>query len=217
MRLAALLLLFSSASCTAGPTPPEIARTDVQERIVIDTRAPDAFAREHTPGAINLQLGWDQLEDRVRAYLPDTTARIALRATDEEEGRAALVILAEQGYEDVVWIRYAASNATIELPNSTLETWTAAELKRQLASGNPPIVIDVRSRSEYERGTIASALLYEQDEAPSLIGSLDKSAHYAVICEGGYRSSQLASLMRRNGFEHVINVIDGMAGWRELE
>ena len=216
MRLLALLLLFSSAACTAGPPPPEITQPEIQGRLVVDTRAPAEFARAHAPGAINLQLGWDQLEDRVRAYVPDTATSIALRATDEAEARSALAILADLGYEDVVWISYSASNATIELPSATLETSTAASLKKQLASANPPIVIDVRSRSEYERGTIESALLFEQDEAPTLIADLDKQAHYAIICEGGYRSSQLASLMRRRGFEHVVNVIDGMAGWRSL-
>jgi len=39
---------------------------------------------------------------------------------------------------------------------------------------------------------------------------------YAVICEGGVRSSQLASLLKARGFGEVSNVIDGMWAWRRL-
>jgi len=214
MRLAALLLLFCSiagvTACSTGPVPPTAPTAQAQDRLVIDTRVPTEFALGHSSGAINLQLGWDQLEDRVRAYVPDTATAIALRATDRSEASEALVILTEQGYADVVLLNTPSAEAS-------LETWTAATLAAALASPSPPIVIDVRSRGEYERGTIDGALLLEQDQAPTMLADLDPGAHYAIICEGGYRSSQLASLMHRKGFTHVINVIDGMAGWRALD
>lgn len=210
MRLALLLLLFCSVSCSTGPVPPTATVKQAEERLVIDTRVPTEFALGHAPGAINIQLGWDQLEDRIRAYVPDQATSLALRVTDEAEARAALAILTEQGYADIVLIEQGQTG-------SSLETWTAAHLSKVLENPSPPIVIDVRSRGEYERGTIDGALLLEQDEAPALLDDLDREAHYAIICEGGYRSSQLASLMRRQGFTHVVNVIDGMAGWRALD
>ena len=46
--------------------------------------------------------------------------------------------------------------------------------------------------------------------------ALDPGRRIAVICEGGYRSSQLASLLLARGFTNVVHVIDGMEGWRSL-
>ncbi|MHB1141895.1 MAG: rhodanese-like domain-containing protein [Sulfuricaulis sp.] len=36
----------------------------------------------------------------------------------------------------------------------------------------------------------------------------------AVICDGGYRSSVPASLLRRHGCRDVYNVLGGMSGWK---
>ncbi len=214
MRFVSTLLLCLLAACApsrSGEGP--ATTTSVAEalgRVVIDTRKPKAFAAGHASGAINIQLGWDQLEDRIEAYVPDQTTPLALRTTSASEARAALATLRERGYRDVILIEPGKATETLEL-------WTAKQLAARLAGPTPPVVIDVRSRAEYERGTIPGALLFEQDEAPSLVGELDRQAEYAVICEGGYRSSQLASLMRKQGFARVINVIDGMAAWNALE
>ena len=93
---------------------------------------------------------------------------------------------------------------------------TAAELRERLASASPPTVLDVRTPLEWARDGIDGAIRLEQDSAPARIDELDPGGNYAVICEAGYRSGQLASWMRRHGFERVVNVIDGMAGWRDL-
>ena len=53
--------------------------------------------------------------------------------------------------------------------------------------------------------------------APELLGELDPGGRYLVICEGGYRSGQLASWLDLHGFEDVTNVIDGMWAWRRRE
>jgi rhodanese-related sulfurtransferase len=37
------------------------------------------------------------------------------------------------------------------------------------------------------------------------------------MCEGGYRSALAASILARNGIEHVVNVAGGMSAWRQLE
>ena len=73
----------------------------------------------------------------------------------------------------------------------------------------------MRTLAEWDEGTLDDALLFHEDQAPTLAAQLDPARRYAVICEGGWRSSQLASWMRREGFAQVVNVIDGMAGYRD--
>ncbi len=201
----ALILACLGCCTTSDPVPMEVGGEP--ERLVIDTRAPDAFAAGHRAGAINLQSGWNQLRDRVRAYVTDRETPIAVRASDAAEAREAAGVLADLGYTDIVLAEPGADEAT-------LPTLLVSELLTQLAGDDPPVVIDVRTAGEWATGTIDGARLVEQDAAPALVSELDRALEYAIICEGGYRSSQLASLLRRAGFERVHNVIDGMAAWR---
>ncbi|MEM7305880.1 MAG: rhodanese-like domain-containing protein [Planctomycetota bacterium] len=208
---AALGLGLLAALCGCSPRVPlEAAPPREAERLVLDTREPEAFAAGHLPGALNLQWGWSQLEARVRSYVPDLDTPLAVRGSTPAEAERAAAVLVALGYEDVTLPPSAPETATLALI-------TAAELRERLAGPEPPTLIDVRSEAEFETGTVAGARCVDQDLAPGLLEELDPAGSYAVVCEGGWRSSQLASLLRRHGVEDVINVIDGMAGWRALD
>lgn len=207
MRFALSSLCVLVLACTAGPEPPTTASVGAVERVVIDTRPPGEFAAGHVPGAINLQLGWDQLEARVAAYVPDRSTGVSLRCQDSDAAADATSTLTELGYGDLLVFEP-------ENESSVLELWHTERLAEALQSPNPPVVIDVRSRAEQRTQTIPGALLFEQDEAPAQISELDREARYVIVCEAGWRSSQLASYMRREGFHNVVNMIDGVAGWR---
>jgi len=179
---------------------------------VIDLRLPEAYAAGHLPGSLNIQLGWDQLEGRTRSYVPDLDRPLAIRATDQDEAERAAAVLTELGYRDLARLDPDPAAETATLP-----LWSAAELADALAGPVPPIVLDIRHPNEFEDGVIAGAILIHEDEGPDEVAELDPARRYAIVCEGGWRSSQLASWMRIRGFDDVINVLDGMAGWRELE
>jgi rhodanese-related sulfurtransferase len=44
---------------------------------------------------------------------------------------------------------------------------------------------------------------------PGNLEGLDRSANYIVHCGGGYRSMTAISLMKREGFDNLINVYGG--------
>jgi hydroxyacylglutathione hydrolase len=204
LLLAAGLLV----GCSDTPPPQAASNIPADQRQVIDTRGPAEFAAGHDPGAINLQWGWNQLEGRVAAYFPDKSTPIALRSGEHSAG--SLAELRRAGYQDVLLLEGPVGD-------ETLSTMTTAELAQRLAAGDDLIVIDVRTQGEWDKGVIEGAITYEQDEAPAHLADLDPSKEYAIICAGGYRSGQFASLLRRSGFERVHNVIDGMSGWYARE
>lgn len=210
--LGAALVAGALLACARPPEAPPGSEgaTAAGERLWIDVRDPRAFAAGHHPGALNLQWGWGQLAARIAAYVPDRSTPLAVRASSPAEARRAIEFLRERGYREVV----SAPAATRE--DARLELWTAAELRARLAGEDPPIVIDVRSPAEQADGSIPGALLWGEDDPPRRVAELDPTREYALVCEGGYRSSQAASLMLRRGFRRVANVIDGMAGWRRL-
>ena len=186
-----------------------------EARLVIDLRLPEDFAASHVPGALNIQLGWDQLEGRTLSYVPDLDQPIAIRATDQDEAERAAAILTELGYRDLA--RFDPPGGLASVETATLPLMSAVELALELAGEAPPIVLDIRHPSEFEDGVIDGAILIHEDEGPVSIDELDPGRRYAIVCEGGWRSSQLASWMELQGFDDVVNVLDGMAGWRDLD
>jgi rhodanese-related sulfurtransferase len=205
---------FALVAC--GPTRVAPAPAPPGERLVVDTRDPAEFAAGHLPGALNIQWTWDQLGKRIAAYVPDRATPLAVRAATPDQAERAAALLTGRGYVDVTLPPRGPETETLALID-------ARALRAELAGPAPPLVVDVRTAAEFERGTIPGALLVDHDAAPGLLAELAERAEIegprriAVICEGGWRSSQFASLLRRNGFPDVVNVIDGMAGWRKLE
>lgn len=206
--LRALALLLLSAACSQPRLELSPAADAGIPRLVIDTRLPAEFALGHDPGALNLQWDWGQLDARLEAYVPERSTPLAIRATSADEAALAAGLLDSRGYEDV-------SLPTGESLDATLRTMTARELAAELRADAPPVVLDVREPWEQALRAIPGAVLLDPDEAPQVLDELEPEASYAVICERGYRSSQLASWMQRAGFD-ATNVIDGMRGWRAL-
>ena len=83
-------------------------------------------------------------------------------------------------------------------------------------------VLDVREDSEFEgEGHVPHAshlyVGYLEKHLREITPPLAKSERVAVTCSVGHRASLAASILRREGFEHVDNVLGGMTAWRKLE
>lgn len=210
MKLGAALLAVLSLAC-AAKAPIKTTSQLEPERLVLDVREPKAFAAGHLPGALNIQLGWDQLRWRTPSYVPDRAQPLAVRAASQSDAEKAAAILLELGYSDFQRIEPGLGEET-----ETLPLMTSAELAKRLGGQNPPLVLDIRTEKEFAKGVIAGALRIDEDQGPEAVRGLDPAGHYAIICAEGWRSSQLATWMRLQGFTDVTNVIDGMEGWDDL-
>ncbi|KXZ56633.1 hypothetical protein GPECTOR_1g570 [Gonium pectorale] len=93
------------------------------------------------------------------------------------------------------------------------------ELHERLATGQVSLLLDVRSRAEFESGSIAGALNLPLDPQLSdavRAGSLDeyRQRPVAVVCASGSRSAQATvRLSKVYGFKNVVNVTGGMQAW----
>ncbi|MFN0043641.1 MAG: VTT domain-containing protein [Alphaproteobacteria bacterium] len=97
-------------------------------------------------------------------------------------------------------------------------TWIEArELKAQLESGKPPVVIDVRNPDEFEGelGHIESAQNLPVGEIPNRISELDpiRKRAIAVVCRTDKRSARAAEMLRGAGFGKVAVLRGGMEHW----
>ena len=101
-------------------------------------------------------------------------------------------------------------------PISNFGTMSAIELKDKLAK-EEVLLLDVREPSEWkEDGYIEGAKLMFFADLPEKAASLPKDKPIAVTCSVGKRTSIAASILEREGFKNVSNVLGGMTAWTNL-
>jgi hydroxyacylglutathione hydrolase len=90
---------------------------------------------------------------------------------------------------------------------------SAALSAERLASGEPPLLIDVRGPREREPKFINGSLSMPLNQLSQRSEELPKNRGLLVYCAGGYRSSIAASLLQQKGFDRVSEIAGGMAAW----
>ncbi|HEY4357451.1 MAG TPA: rhodanese-like domain-containing protein [Acidobacteriaceae bacterium] len=89
-------------------------------------------------------------------------------------------------------------------------------LKQQLASQNPPLLLDVREPWEYETAHIEGSVLMPMGEVPARAHQeLDDEQEIAVLCHHGARSLSVANWLRGQGFEKAVSVAGGIDAWSQ--
>lgn len=78
------------------------------------------------------------------------------------------------------------------------------------------LVLDVRSKAEFEAGHILDAKHVPQEELAQSAETLKKYREKAVVacCESGMRSGAAARVLRAQGFTKVVNLQGGLQAWR---
>jgi len=91
---------------------------------------------------------------------------------------------------------------------------TVDQLKQQLASDNPPLLLDVREPWEYQTASIAGSTLIPMNEIPGRAHQeLDEEAPILVLCHHGARSLSVAAWLRQQGFDKAQSVSGGIDAW----
>jgi rhodanese-related sulfurtransferase len=78
------------------------------------------------------------------------------------------------------------------------------------------LLLDVRSKAEFDSGHVIDARHVPQDEIAASAETLKKYREKVVIacCESGMRSSAAARVLKAQGFTKVVNLRGGLAAWR---
>lgn len=91
---------------------------------------------------------------------------------------------------------------------------SAADAKARMDSGDEIIILDVRTKEEYDAGHIAGAILIPNetiiDKQPELLPELD--AEILVYCRSGNRSAQAAKKLIAIGYTNVVD-FGGIIDW----
>lgn len=87
----------------------------------------------------------------------------------------------------------------------------------QLMNRDDTIVLDVRDDSEVREGTIGKAKHIPLKTLGQRLKELDKHRDKTVIayCRSGNRSSQACRMLRKAGFDKVVNLRGGILAWHD--
>ena len=92
---------------------------------------------------------------------------------------------------------------------------TAAAVKSRLDKGEQLIIVDVRTKEEYDDGHIPKSLLIPYDEIEVKAASLlpDKNAAIIVYCRTGRRSEIAAKSLLKLGYTNVADM-GAISDWK---
>jgi thiamine biosynthesis protein ThiI len=138
------------------------------------------------------RIGTHDLSEKVGEYCAIVPSHPATSA------RLSEVLAEEAKLDPSVLERALAERSEFMLPDLDLAGWDAEALcARELLPGE--ILIDLRSRTDFDAWHAPGALFLDFPNALRAYAAFDKSQRYVLYCEWGLKSAHLADLMRREG------------------
>ena len=94
----------------------------------------------------------------------------------------------------------------------------AANLVKSFKGNDELIILDVRTKEEYDNGCVEDAVNVDfySSNFKKMIKLMDKQKTYLVYCQSGIRSKKAASLMSEMGFKKIYHMYEGIEGWKAL-
>jgi adenylyltransferase/sulfurtransferase len=87
---------------------------------------------------------------------------------------------------------------------------TGDELRRQLASAAPPLLLDVRGPLEFQRRHLPGAVLLPLPELAARAAEVPRTRPVVVYCQSGVRSAQAVNLLQGLGYANVLTLSGGL-------
>lgn len=186
------------------------AKASEPKTLILDTRHANTFTQGFVPGSISIGLE-GRFAEWAGALLPfDETI---LLVTDEGKEEETIVRLARVGFDKVGGFLKggfeAWSNAGEEV--DMIIDVEADELAMDLPFDDNLVVVDVRKETEFADGHVKDAVNLPLGEIndPGLIANIEERDNLYVHCQSGYRSIIASSILKRQGFHNLRNVVGG--------
>ena len=178
------------------------------DALVLDTRAPQVFAKAFVPGSVNIGLD-GQFAPWVGALITSITQPI-LVVCDAGREEETIMRLARVGYDNTLGYLAEGIEAWEQSgkPVDHIESITATEFEKEHWDKNL-CVLDVRRPGEYDTAHIAGVPNHPLDYINDWMGTLPSQKPYYIHCAGGYRSMIAASIMKSRGYDQVIDIAGG--------
>jgi hydroxyacylglutathione hydrolase len=189
-------------------------QTQQPDAVVVDTRMPYAFAGAFIPSSLSLWLGGTSAYP---GWILNYDQKILFVHERKSDMNTVAAHFWRLGFDNLAGFLCPGISEWHDMgkPISHLSTLSASELKERLEK-NPLLIVDVREPSEWKEGCIQGAERIFFGHLAAKAGSLPRDKPVAVICSVGQRASTGASILKKEGFKEVYNILGGMTAWTKL-
>ncbi|MDB9976841.1 MBL fold metallo-hydrolase [Flavobacteriaceae bacterium] len=183
---------------------------NIKDVVVLDVRNQNEFKQGFVPGSVFIGLN-GSFAPWVGSIIKDINTKLLLVCDDGLE-KETILRLSRVGFDNCLgyldggfssW----SSNNTFDI----IESVSAEDLSHKIEKVN---LIDVRKSGERLNGYLLNSKHISLDSFQEKITEIDiKDKHY-VHCAGGYRSMIACSILKRNGYNLVVDVEGGFSSIR---
>lgn len=178
---------------------------------IVDARPPPAFGAGHIEGSYSIPVARLSMGGWVLPYDEPIILVVGNQSDVDYVARS----YARMGFDNIeaYLTGTIASWYKEALPVKPLKMITAHDLKKGLDQEEDWFILDVRSKEEYESGHIEGCINVYAGILPQQINKIPRDKPIAVYCKSGTRSSFASSILLRNGYNNVHNMLGGMTAW----
>ena len=199
------------------PLSPEAFEAAANESgaLVLDTRNAEDFAKGFIPNSVNIGLEGN-FAQWVGEMIPDVKQPLLL-VTYADKEEEAVTRLSRVGYDNTLGFLRGGFDLW-KHAGKDLETTrriSPEELESLVKSGQEPLIIDVRKKSEYDSEHVIDAVNIPLNEINSHLAEFPKDKPFVLHCQGGYRSMIASSILKQRGWDNFEDVVGGFEKIKE--
>jgi hydroxyacylglutathione hydrolase len=134
-----------------------------------------------------------------------------------EPGREqeAALRLGRIGFDHVKGYLQSGMEALADRPDLVwpTERISAPMVAEELASADPPLLVDIRNPREWATKHIHGSVNIPLNHLQERMAEIPRDRRIALHCAGGYRSSIAVSILHQYGITGLIEMAGGLAAW----
>jgi hydroxyacylglutathione hydrolase len=184
---------------------------------LIDGRRRRAFAKEHVPGALNIEL--DESFGTYVGWLLPFNKPLMLLIEDASGRKEAVAQLIRIGYEQARGYLDGGVDAWKDagFPTNSFAAITVDEFHRRWQQHERLAVLDVRDAAEWESGHIPGSQHIHIGDLMQHLHEIPRDRPVATICRSGHRAEIAASIVAALGCETIAVQRGGVPDWLAKE
>ncbi|MGH2553757.1 MAG: rhodanese-like domain-containing protein, partial [Chitinophagaceae bacterium] len=193
----------------------EFKKLKTDDTIILDTRNANQFTNGFVPGSVSIGLE-GRFAEWAGSLLPFDAP--ILLVTDPGKEKETIVRLARVGFNQVQGYLAGGIEAWKKEGEKTdmIINVEADELMMDISHDKNLVVMDVRRETEFADGHLKDAINLPLNEMndPAKLADIEDHHNLYVHCAGGYRSVIASSILKREGFHNLRNIL---GGWDKIK
>jgi hydroxyacylglutathione hydrolase len=200
----------------AALTPQQVRANLYHGLPLIDGRGRHSFAREHVPGALNIEL--DESFGTYVGWLLPFNKPLMLEIEDEAGRQETVTQLIRIGYEQLRGYLDGGVDAWKQagFPTSSFEGVSLEKMRRRWqrdANHDQIALLDVRDAAEWATGHIPGSQHIHIGDLMRHLHEIPRDVPIATICRSGHRAAMAASIVDALGLTTIAVQTGGVPDW----